>query len=96
MPGVGLATRNASAHGGFGVRPPTSFSPNFKVNGLGVVRKGDTFPVHSDGGSSHAATANTIQTHFKVNGMFVTRNGDVMNPGCSSVIANGSPNFNVG
>jgi uncharacterized Zn-binding protein involved in type VI secretion len=94
MPGVALDSHNCSGHSSFPPRPNTSRSPNVFANGLRVVRKDDTFAVHSSGASSHSGIVTGGSSSVFVNGKRLARNGDSIS--CGSVIANGSPNVSAG
>ena len=93
MPPVHRQTDLTCGHGCYPPEVPTSWSPNVRVNGLGVVRYGDSRKQHCCNDSCHGATY--IGTaRVRVNGRYAQHVGHPLDDGDS--VCNGSPNVNFG
>lgn len=85
----------STGHETWPARVTSEGSPNVFVNGKGVHRLGDGWPVHCNSlGECHAGTTSKASTTVLVNGRGVARVGDSIS--CGGSIATGSSNVLVG
>jgi len=83
-----------TGHGPFPPRTPSSSSGNVIINGLGALRKNDTYNPHCVGTSCHASVCQSGSGTVFINGRDAMRIGDPI--ACGSFIAQGSGNVFIG
>jgi len=93
MPAITRLGDLSSGHGCFPARPSTSASSDVKVNGIGVVRVGDSYATHCCGPSCHGGSLSGGSPNVTANGLAVGRIGDPIS--CGDTVAQGSPNVSV-
>lgn len=91
---AGRDTDLCTGHGPFPPRPPTSSSPNVIINGLGALRKDDTYDKHCVGPSCHPSTCKSGSGTVFINARDAMRMGDPI--ACGSFVAQGSSNVFIG
>lgn len=88
-------TSSSTGHGSWPSRVTDDGSPNVLVNGNGVHRLGDLWPVHCNSiGECHAGATNLASATVLANGKGIARVGDSID--CGDSIATGSVNVLVG
>lgn len=90
-------TRIGDVSTGHGCHVPTvaiQGSSNVLVNGIGAVRVGDKYLVHTCGNDTHVDSASVGSKTVKINGQFVMRVGDLLTP--AGMVAEGSHSVFVG
>lgn len=87
-------TDACTGHGAFPPRKPTSSSGDVIINGLGALRKNDTYDIHCAGPSCHPSACGSGSGTVFINGRDAMRIGDPIN--CGSYIAQGSGNVIIG
>ena len=90
MRGVSFVGATDTGHGCFPPRPSTSGSGDVLVNGIGVLREGDSWAVHCCGSSCHDSVQQEGSATVFANGKALARIGDAV--ACGSVVAEGSDN----
>lgn len=93
MSGVVRLGDTCSGHDGFPSRPVISASSNVTVNGLGVVRLGDQWAVHTDGNTTHDGVSSTGSSSVFVNGLGIVTIGNSIS--CGSTCIEGSSNVSA-
>ena len=83
-----------TGHGPFPARTPSSSSGNVIINGLGALRKNDTYNPHCVGTSCHASVCQSGSSTVFINGRDAMRTGDPI--ACGSFVAQGSGNVFIG
>lgn len=89
MPKVVRLGDKCSGHGGYSSRPSTSASPNVFVDGIPVVREGDSWASHCNSYTCHSGTSGTGSSTVFANGLPLSRVGDKVS--CGSTMVEGSP-----
>lgn len=88
-------TSISTGHGPWPSRVTREGSPNVLVNGNGVHRLGDSWPIHCNStGQCHAGSTNKASSTVLANGKGIARVGDSID--CGDVISTGSINVMVG
>jgi uncharacterized Zn-binding protein involved in type VI secretion len=85
---VRLGVDNSVGHC-FTPRPPDSASPSVFVNGIAVVRVGDSYPAHACPPAVHGGNASAGSPNVFANGIAIHRIGDAIS--CGDTAGNGSP-----
>lgn len=94
MPAVSRLGDMGSGHGCFPPRANIEASEDVFVNGNGIHRAGDAYPVHCCGDACHDSTLSSGSGTVYVNGKQCGRIGDPI--GCGAAIASGSGNVFAG
>lgn len=95
MAGCAYISSVSTGHGSWPSRVTAEGSPNVLVNGKGVHRLGDNWPVHCNSlGECHAGSTSKASATVLVNGKGAARIGDSIS--CGGNIATGSGNVLVG
>lgn len=89
MPAVTRLNDLGSGHNSFPTHPSITDSPNVFVNGIGVVRIGDVYAIHSDGHNSHSGNLAQGSPNVFANGIAIGRIGDLIS--CGGFVLEGSP-----
>ena len=85
MPGVSFEGATCSGHGCYPPRPSTSGSSDVFVEGIAVLRAGDSYAPHTCGDSTHGGAMAEGSGTVTANGHAVVRIGDGVD--CGSVCA---------
>ena len=95
MPAVTVLGQLDTGHGSWPPRGNNKASTNVFVNGIGVHRSTDTYPIHCNTDPEcHPATLSSGSGTVKINGLDCARIGDPVS--CGGTIAEGSSNVFAG
>lgn len=83
-----------TGHGCWPPRSGVNASPNVFINGIRAHRLGDGWKVHCCPPPCHAGVVSSGSGSVFINGQPAARIGDAIS--CGSLIAQGSPNVNIG
>ena len=93
MPKVTRLNDLGSMHQDYPVHPAISASTTVFANGVGIVRVGDVYAVHSNGKNSHSGNLIQGSPNVFIENKAVGRIGDAIS--CGGVVLTGSPNVNI-